>query len=215
MKKVGIAGALLLLAIFDGAAGEEVVVHLDVSGVPRQAAWGERGQRLIEEWYPRIHNLLASADFEPPRELTLVLVESTKGVGATSGNRIMAFSNWVEKHPEDFGMLIHELVHVIQSYPKKEPEWVTEGIADYVRWAIYEGKPQEWFGIPDQRAGYTKGYRAAAGFFLWLESGAAPGVVRRLNSAMRAGNYDAAIFEEAGGSSLESLWEQYVAARKD
>ena len=40
---------------------------------------------------------------------------------------------------------IHELCHVVQSYPNGNPLWVTEGIADYVRWAIYEKKPHQWF----------------------------------------------------------------------
>jgi hypothetical protein len=27
---------------------------------------------------------------------------------------------------------------VIQAYPDPDPGWITEGIADYLRWAIYE-----------------------------------------------------------------------------
>ena len=44
--------------------------------------------------------------------------------------RIALFAS---EHPEDTGMVIHELTHIIQNYPSPDPGWVTEGIADYIR----------------------------------------------------------------------------------
>jgi hypothetical protein len=45
--------------------------------------------------------------------------------------------------PDEFAMLIHELTHVIQQYPHSPIKrgWVTEGIADYVRFFHYQPGP--------------------------------------------------------------------------
>ena len=50
-------------------------------------------------------------------------------VGGTAGARIGVSSGWVKKRPGDFGLVIHELVHVIQDYRGGGVGWVTEGIA--------------------------------------------------------------------------------------
>ena len=195
------------------AHSAEVTVDLDVAEVPELSEWGKKGQALLVEWHPRIANLLSSSDFEPPKRLSLRLKKSDKGVGATAGTRIIISSSWIKKRPDDFGLLIHELVHVIQKYPRKEPSWVTEGIADYIRWAIYEGKPQSSFPVPKAADGYKRGYQPTAGFFLWLETNHAPGIVRRLNTAMRKSNYTDEIFTDMTGKDLESLWADYTKAR--
>lgn len=192
----------------------EVTVELDVAEVPELSEWGERGQGLLKEWHPRIANLLSSPGFEPPNRLSLKLKQADQGVGETSGTRITVFSNWIQKRPDDFGLLIHEMVHVIQRYPQKEPEWVTEGIADYIRWAIYEGKSQADFPVPRSADGYKQGYQPAAGFLLWLETNQAPGIVRRLNTAMRNSTYSAEIFTQLTGKDLDSLWAEYAKARQ-
>src|SRR5436189_2063268 len=41
--------------------------------------------------------------------------------------------DWLKKNPDDIGMLAHELTHAVQAYPKADPGWLTEGIADYAR----------------------------------------------------------------------------------
>ncbi len=204
---------LAFAAVRPTAIAEEVVVNLDTSQVPELADWGQQGRDIMVRWHPRIANLLASKDFVPPGRASLVLEKSEKGLAGASGGRIVVASHWIEKHPEDIGLLVHELTHIIQSYPSPHPGWVTEGIADYIRWAIYEGKPQDWFPRSRKEQGYRDSYRVTAGFFLWLESDHAPGIVRRLNAAMRARAYDDAIFEKASGKTLDQLWKEYQAAR--
>ncbi len=189
-------------------------VALDCSEVPELEAWCQEAIPILVEWYPRIVSLLASDGFTPPDAILLMIKKSDKGVGATAGTKIIAYSGWVTQHPDDVGMLVHELTHVIQRYPKPQPWWVTEGVADYIRWAIYEDKPLEWFSVPQSATGYTKGYRVAAGFLLWLESGPAPGIVRKLNTAMRNRRYNDTLFEDATGKPLSALWSQYQQDRK-
>lgn len=196
------------------AGAEDAVVKLDTTQVPDLADWGQEARDLMLEWHPRFTNLLASKGFTPPHRMELILQKSDQGIGGTSGSRIVVSSHWIEKHPEDIGLVIHELVHIIQRYPSPHPGWVTEGIADYLRWAIFEGKPQEWFPISAKEQGYRDSYRVTAGFFLWLESDRAPGIVRRLNAAMRTGDYEDAIFENAARIPLDELWKEYQASRK-
>ena len=189
-------------------------VRLDTDQVPELNPWGEEAKQLILRWQPRICNLLPSVASEVSNHVELVINKSEKGVGGTLGNKIGISSGWIKKHPEDFGLVIHELVHVIQRYPSPKPTWVTEGIADYIRWAIYEGKEQTWFPFPDEKHGYKKGYRVAAGFLLWLESDLSPGIVKQLNTAMRQQKYTDEIFRDRSGKPLEQLWDEYLKFRK-
>ncbi|MDP6356144.1 MAG: basic secretory protein-like protein [Planctomycetota bacterium] len=191
-------------------SGEEAPVTIKLhSEVPALQEWGAETQELLVRWHPRISNLLPTEDFKATRILEFRIRKTDKGVGATSGNRITVSSHWIEKHPDDVGMVVHELVHVIQAYSSAKPWWITEGIADYIRWAIFEGKPQSWFPRPAQASGYKKGYRVSAGFLLWLESGKAPGIVKKLNTAMRHRKYSDEIFKNVAGSSLDDLWNDY------
>jgi hypothetical protein len=116
---------------------------------------------------------------------------------------------------EDIGCVYHELVHVIQNYGLRVSGWLTEGIADYLRWAIYEGKSQDWFPFTDKPQGYRDSYQVAGGFFLWLESDRCPGVVNKLNTALRKRTYkDESFFKEETGRTIDELWADYVKGRK-
>ena len=212
MKQRSLLVLVLLISLCQPLLADDASIHvkLDASEVPHLKKWGEDAKASLVRWHPRIRNLLPTKGVKPPRTITLKLRKSDKGVGATSGTTITVSSHWIEKHPDDFGMVIHELVHVIQSYPSGRPWWVTEGIADYLRWGIYEGRDQTWFPRPREKQGYKKGYRVAAGFLLWLESDVAPGIVKKLNTAMRNGIYSAELFHTETGKSLDDLWDTYV-----
>lgn len=204
----------LLISCLCSGAGNEVTVTLDVSAVPELADWGRNAKELIEQWYPRMHHLLATKGYEPNRSIQITLRKSDRGIADASGGHIRISSGWIEKHPEDIGLVVHEMVHVIQGYGSGGVSWLTEGIADYLRWAIYEGKPQEWFAVPDQPDGYKQGYQVCGGFLLWLESERAPGIVKKLNTALRGRKYNASMFEEETGLPLDQLWTIYVQERK-
>lgn len=194
-------------------AADGLVVNLDASAVPELESWGQEAQKLIIEWFPRLCHLLASKGHQPAQNIQITLRKSNRGIADASGSHIRVSSGWIEQHPEDIGLVFHELVHVIQGYGSGGPGWLTEGIADYLRWAIYEGKPQEWFAVPNEPDGYRQGYRVCGGFLLWLESDRAPGIVKKLNAAMRRGEYSADLFKNETGLSLEELWKTYAAER--
>lgn len=188
-------------------------VQIDASACPEHAAWATSAQTLANDWYPRLGNLLASGT---KVELPLVRIRidpSYQGVAAASGTDIRLSAAWVKQNPDDArGVVIHELVHVVQAYPENREGWITEGIADYLRYGIFEAKSLQDFPRPDKPKAYQDGYQVAGGFMLWLESGPAPGVVRRLNSALRHGSYQPGTFEQITGAPAETLWKQYVDA---
>ncbi len=205
---------MVLLAPGIGFATSGGVVQIDYSAAPRLQSWCEHAQSEMEAWYPRLINLMAPTGEEMPEEILFRVKDSNEGVAWTSGNQITAVSGWIDNNPEDVGFAIHELVHVVQHYPAGNPGWVVEGMADYLRWGIYDGKPLSWFPVSEKKNGYEDSYRVTAGFFLWLESGPAPGIVRRLDWAMRKKDYEDHIFRECSGKSLATLWNEYLKARK-
>jgi len=197
-------------AVFGEAPPVTVAVH---SEVPTLLDWAHETRSLLVTWHPRIDDLLRTKGFSVTHRISLNIEKSDEGVAETSDDVITVFSHWIEKHPADVGLAVHELVHVIQAYPSPEPSWITEGIADYIRFAIFEEKPQSWFPVPAEEQGYKAGYRGTAGFLLWLESDTSQGIVKTLNTAMRSGTYSDELFKSETGFFLDELWQAYRDSR--
>lgn len=187
------------------------VVTVDTSRLVDIPKWGADAARLIEEWFPKIEALLGLPHATNPPAIRLVFREG-RGVAATSRDRITVYADWVRAHPEDIGLVVHELVHIVQAYPRPDPGWVTEGLADYIRFWHYEKTPQT--RINKSKASYRDSYRTAGAFFAWIEKHH-PGTVKRINAAMRASAYRDALFEEATGKSLDELWKEFLAQWTD
>jgi|GEM_PF-778507 len=202
-----LVGSLLLS--FKVAAA---VLRMDVSSAPESSAWAQSAQVLAQEWYPRIGNLLLPAGVDQLPDVTVRLEPMFEGVAATAGTEIRMSSKRIMALPDDSkGALIHELVHVVQAYPSGQVGWVTEGIADYLRFAIYEAWPLSRFPRPEKAQGFRDSYQVAAGFLFWLECGPAPGIVRQLNASLQRGAYRESIFMDRTGRDLEQLWKDYLA----
>jgi hypothetical protein len=189
---------------------DKVRITVDYSEVPDVKEWAEKARDLCEKWYPTISEVLAGKDFTPPREVRLVFKDEKKGIAYTTGATITIVADWIRKHPDDTGMVIHELTHVVQSY-KKGVGWITEGIADYVRNFKYEPKPTP--PKVSSKASYKDGYKPAATFFAWIEKTKDKEVIRKLNDLMRAGGYRDELFKEWTGSDLDSLWKEFLSAQ--
>lgn len=198
-----------IAALFAAAAGGGVKVTTDTSEVPELAPWANEARALVEEWHPRIAALLASDGFTPPTAVALVFKKDMKGVAGTAGDRITIASRWVRDHPDDRGMVVHELTHVIQSYPPTRDGWLVEGIADYVR--FYHFEPGTRITIDPRRASYRDGYRTAARFLDWAQRTYDPRLVRTLNAALREKRYRPELFRSSTGKSLDALWAEFVA----
>ncbi len=194
------------------AATAQAAVTIDTSAAPEHRKWADQAEPVATAWLPRIVNLLAVPGARTPGDIRVTITPDYQGVAYASGERITMASAWVRDHAEDaVGALIHELVHVVQGYPGGSEHWLTEGIADFLRFSVYEGKPASYFPRPGKPQGYRDAYQVAAGFLAWLEAGPAPGIVRRLHAALRSRTYDARMFATAAGKPLDDLWRDYTA----
>jgi basic secretory peptidase family protein len=184
----------------------------DIADTAENVRWAEEAKTLCEQWYPIIHRFLATEEWKPPTEIKLIFKKELKVPAYASGSAITVSAEWAGKHPDDFGCVIHELTHVIQSYPNQrgKPGWLVEGIADYIRFWKYEPevpRPR----IDKEKASYKDSYRTTAAFLAWITWKYDKRIVRKLDKALREGKYSDAIFGDVTGRSLDALWEEFVA----
>lgn len=193
------------------AQGETIVtVSVDASEAPDVAAWAIHAGELCAEWYPKISALLASDGFTPPKTVKLIF-RNMDGVAGTGGHEIGVSADYVRHHTNDWGMVIHELTHVVQSYPPVAPEfgWVTEGIADYIRLAHFEPAVHPPRINPD-RAKYTDSYKTTAMFLRWIEKAHDPEIVKKLNQSLREQKFKLELFKDYTGKTVDELWQEFT-----
>ena len=147
-----------------------------------------------------------------PRRFSITFRKDKHGVADTSGTRVNCAANWFKEHPDDQGAVVHEMVHVVQQYPwrRDNPGWLTEGIADYFRWFVYEPAADRPRPDPDTSR-YTDGYRVTAAFLDYIVRTKDHDFVVKMNAAMRQGKYRPALWKQWTGDDLDQLWAEYVA----
>ena len=192
---------------------ESVCVNLNVTQVPHLEYWEFHAKELITLWSPRIARILDVEDY--PHNIDLTIQKSDEGIAFSDSNAITVSSHWIEKYPEDIGLIVHEAVHVVQLYPKFEPGWITEGIADYIRWHLYEKKPLDWFPVGEDEKGYEAAYRITGGFFLWITLHKNADFMKILNTYMKKSEYKDSMFFQYTGKDLDALWLEYIQYRKE
>jgi hypothetical protein len=199
-------------------ATQGLCVTVDTSQTPDLAEWGRQARELCMAWQPQIAKLLPSKGFEPPLSIRLVLVERlTGGVGVTVDTDIRLLAPHFRDQPADTGVVIHELAHVVQAYAASvaenqgplPPVWLTEGIADYIRYYRYEGRapPNR---IDPLTGSYTDSYQTTAVFLNWIEQARARDFVKKVNADIRLGKYRESLFKQYAGKTLDQLWAEFA-----
>jgi PelA/Pel-15E family pectate lyase len=189
---------------------------LDVRDAPEMQAWAEEAAEICTRAYPMINDELRSDGFRPARVIHMRLANDYRGVAATSGNRIVGAVKFFKEHPDDFGAMVHETAHVVQAYGRRRgngernPGWLVEGVADYVRFIKHE--PENIGRFDKARARYDASYRVSARFLNYLAETYDGQIVRKLNEAMRKGEYREALFEELTGKPLGQLGDEWKAS---
>ncbi len=209
--------AFASLASSLAAEGPLFTVETDVSAAPECQSFADKSRTLCEEWYPKINEILFNKEHPLPAAKVRVNFEQMKGVAHTSNAVIHVSAEWVtKKKPDDYGMIIHELTHVVQDYQNKvkgEDGWLTEGIADYIRHKYFE-RDIEKLSINPDKSSYKQGYTTAAAFLNWLETTQCPDLVHRLNAALHDGAYTDALFKDFCGAALDDLWKNFIDAQR-
>lgn len=205
------ATAALGLTVTASAA---VNVHLDVSEVPELQAWGDKSKALCEEWFPKLLELLPSEGFKGPDDVYLKFSKDMRGVAATGGDHITVSASYVKHATNDFGMVVHELVHVVQAYPPHKqgfetPGWLVEGIADYLRLFKYEPdarRPR----INPEKDSYKDAYKTTAIFLDWVVRKYDKDIIAKLNRSLRAGEFKVDMFKDITGKNVDDLWKEFT-----
>jgi len=188
-------------------------IALDTSQAPEMAKWAAEAKTRCEKFYPTIVSQLGTPNSRQPLSVTIAF-KSERGVAGTAGTHIVCSAEWFTKHPDDYGAVVHELCHVVQAYGnKKVPGWVTEGIADYVRWFKFEPAKRRPHVDP-HHAKYTDGYQTTAAFFDWIVRTKSRSFVQRLNAAARNGKYSDEFFRQYARKPLDDLWTEFIGSLK-
>ena len=215
-----------VLQTFASADGR-IHYTIDLTGAPDLTEWSAKALRpVVEEWYPKIVALLPSDGYEATNNITLRYRTDMGKIPATADPAgVNLNAPWFrgELQREARGAVVHELVHVVQRYwqvrrgsspAKPNPGWLVEGIADYVRWFLYEPqtKGAEITAGNIAKANYDSSYRITANFLNWATQTYDKDLVRKLNAAAREGRYDETLWKEWTGKTVQELgaeWKKF------
>jgi hypothetical protein len=187
---------------------------IDVSDAPEMKDWAENVAKECESAYPWICDYLETPGYKPPRVVHMSLSKQYDGVAAASGNKVTGSVDYFTKHPNDVGAMIHETVHVVQQYRgRRNPSWLVEGTADYLRFFIHE--PEKLGPINAEKAHFNGSYRVSAAFLAYLVENFDERIVQKLNATMRSGTYSETIFHELTGRTLAELDDDWRASLAD
>ena len=183
---------------------------------------------VLRQWYPKIVAMLPSEGFDAPGTFSITFRKDMPGVAGTGGTRVVCGAGWFRRNLEGEakGAVVHELVHVVQQYGRarrtnrnamRTPGWVVEGIADYIRWFLYEPRTRgaEIAAADAARARYDASYRVSANFLNWVTEHHDRDIVRHLNAAARQGKYHEALWKQRTGKTLQELGDLWKTSLKE
>lgn len=168
-------------------------------------------QRLIDAFFTVYPEEAERFNRHTLRRVVFVIDPAYDGVAAT-GDGVSTFSPaWLKAHPEDIDVVTHEVMHIVQDYRHEVPGWLTEGIADYVRYTYGVNNARSNWTLPAYKPGqkYTDAYRVTARFLVWAEKHKNKHIVDRLDAAMRKGTYTPALWVKLTGKTVDDLWTEY------
>jgi hypothetical protein len=150
-----------------------------------------------------------------PKKVVLFIDTAFNQIAASAGNTTHINPPWLRQHPEDIDLVTHELMHLVQGYPNGQgsSSWLTEGIADYARYAFpVNDSPANW-SLPDYNSSqhYYDSYRVSARFLAWLEAHGYNGIVKKLDTAMRDNSYNDDTWKKVTDKYVDELWREYAA----
>ncbi|MCW1915641.1 basic secretory family protein [Luteolibacter sp. GHJ8] len=187
---------------------------------------------VMEDWYPKLIEMIPVDGYTPPDTINFTMKLATtlpghaQGVPAfASGNNVTLNANFMrdQQGGEAIGCAIHEIVHVVQfgspggsTRGQRPPTWVTEGVADYIRWFLFE--PQAKGAEITQRnfasANYDSSYRITANFYDFVIKKYEKDLMKKLNLATHQG-YSEDLWKQWTGKTVQELDAEWKAANKE
>ncbi|MBN1818415.1 MAG: DUF1080 domain-containing protein [Sedimentisphaerales bacterium] len=216
-----------------GSAQREIVeieggkyqITIDTTETPDLTEWANKELTpVVKDWYPKLVKMLPSEGYEAPTRVTIVFSANMQGVAATGGTRVSCAARWFrgQLKGEAKGAVVHELVHVVQQYGQarrgnrnatRTPGWLVEGIADYIRWFLYEPQTRGAeirTASSLSRARYDASYRVSGNFLHWVTNNRDKDILRKLNAAAREGRYTEEMWKEYTGHTVQELNDLWI-----
>lgn len=214
-------------------------ITIDTTLAPELRGWAEQKLApLLAAWYPKLTTMLASPGFTPPQTCKLILrpghiMSGTNTCDAvTDGTCIRADSTWLKDNLNDWalGCLLHETIHVVQQYgwssapdAQPTPDWLSEGIADYIHWFLYQPQSHRADAVWFARTGtanihFNDSYNVSASFlnYVFTHHDKDGHLLAKLNTVCREGKYRHDFWQEHTGKPLTELSDDWkVALRKE
>ncbi|TRZ41279.1 basic secretory protein-like protein [Robertkochia solimangrovi] len=159
--------------------------------------------------YPK---LLKKFNSSALKDITIKIDTAYTGVAYCSGGSITVSAAWLKKKPTDIDLITHEVMHIIQAYPNEGgPVWLSEGVADYVRYKFGVDNEEAGWSLPDFNASqhYTNSYRVTARFLVWVSDHYNKKLVYILDDQMRTKTYTENSWNDLTGKSVDELWQEY------
>ncbi|HEY3390111.1 MAG TPA: basic secretory protein-like protein [Prolixibacteraceae bacterium] len=174
----------------------------------------EINQKLIDTYFKVYPALVKQYNKKATKIVTFVIDPDYDGVAGTSDDRVVFSTKYMTGHPNDIDVVTHETMHIVQSYGDESgiPGWLTEGIADYARYAYGVGNTKAGWSLPkfSTSQNYQNSYRITARFLAWLEYSGHKGIVKKLDQAGRDKTYDnGEIWKKLTGKTIDELWLAY------
>ncbi len=202
---------------------------INATAAPDLADWAEKELNpVVKEWYPKLVAMLPSEGVRAPTNVTLRFRMDMGGTPASaSGAGVNLNTQWFrrELQREARGAVVHELVHVVQSYGRtrrtnpdavRTPGWLVEGIPDYIRWFLYEPqtKGAEITARNLANARYDASYRVTGNFLDWVTRTHDKEFIRKMNAAARQGNYSEKLWKDWTGKTMQELGDEWKKAHE-
>lgn len=171
-------------------------------------------ERMIKTFFTVYPELAKAYNRKTARSVTMVIDTAYKGVAETANARVTISSAWMHKRPEDIDVITHEVMHIVQDYGDSNgPGWLTEGIADYVRYKFGVNNAAAKWSLPAYKPtqNFDNAYRITARFLLWMEEKIKPGIVRKLDEQMRLHTFTNDTWTQLTGKTVDELWKEYAA----
>lgn len=173
-------------------------------------------KELIETYFKVFPVLVSTFNDKTTHEVLFVTDTAYKGVAEASGNRILFSTTYMNAHPTDIDIVTHEGMHLVQGYGYGSgPVWLTEGIADFIRYKYgVDNIGSKWY-LPEFTAKhnekkYENSYRITARFFEWIDQKVQPGLIIEMDKALRNHTYNQDTWVKLSGKTIDELWEMYA-----
>ncbi len=174
-------------------------------------------KNLIETYFEVYPKLVSMFNDKATHNVVFVTDTAYNGVAEASGNRILFSTKYMNKMPFDVDVVTHEGMHIVQGYGYsygRDLVWLTEGIADFIRYKYgVDNVGSKWF-LPNFKAkeqGYKDSYRTTARFFEWIDQKVKPGMIVQIDKELRNGTFKESIWKDMTGKTLDELWAAYSA----